>query len=206
MTSRGRDLLGFEDDPEDEPSSQEDWRPGDWADVRKGVNLDWLAGAFRMDRRKTRSRIAGCKVIGRGSNNSALYDLREAASHLVPNVASVMAAVREMKSGDLPASLQKDVWDARLKELSWREKAGELWPTIAVAEVLSDTFKTMKQSMQLWVDNLEREDDLDPALRAKIVAMVDALQTDIHGRLVELPSLKQTPNASAAYPEVFYDD
>ena len=202
MSSRDiNELLGISGDPE-----VPEFEPGDWAKVRHtGVGIDWLAGAFGMDRRRVRAKIAGLKPIGmskRGpGGEKPLYSLREAAGYLVPNNSAVSEAIRNMKAGDLPVDLQKDVWDARLKELQWRKLAGELWPTESVVEVLGDAFKNMKQSIQLWADNVESEIELQPEVRARIIEMADALQNDLHSALVAMPSKKQTPSVEAEVPK-----
>ena len=184
------DLLGRDTETE------EPWSPGDWAQVgQNGVGVDWLSGAFRMDRRKVRAKLATCKPIGERKTPTGVrpvYDLREAASYLSPNRDNIADALRSMKSSDLPSQLQKDVWDARLKELKWRELAGELWRTEDVLAVFGEVFMSMKGQMQLWVDQLAETTTLDDDQRRRLTEMVDALQADIHLRLVEQPKQKAT--------------
>jgi hypothetical protein len=118
----------------------------------------------------------------------------------VPSQAAVHDAIRNMNSSDLPPDLQKDVWDARLKEIKWRELAGELWRTSDVTEVLAETFKVMRQSIQLWADNLETETELPPEIRSRIIEMADILQAELHQKLVEMPKLKQTRSIESDHP------
>lgn len=193
MRPNKEDLLGISDEPE-----VKDFDPGDWAEVRhQGVGVDWLAGAFRMDRRKVRAKLGGLKPMGEHKTPTGMrpvYDLREAAAYLVPNIEGLSHAIRNMKTSDLPPDLQKDVWDARLKELQWREKAGELWPTENVVEVFSDTFMNMKGQLRMWVDQLADTTFLSEDQRRRLIEMVDALQADLYARLVEMPSQKSTPS------------
>jgi len=178
----------------------------DWAQVRHaGVGIDWLSGAFEMDRRKVRVRLAGCPIMEHRKAKSGtypVYRLRDAAAYLVPGHAAVAEAIRNMNSSDLPPDLQKDVWDARLKEIKWREQAGELWRTSDVTEVLAETFKVMRQSIQLWADGLEAETDLPPEVRSRIIEMSDQLQAELHQRLVEMPKLRQTLSVESDHPRV----
>lgn len=195
------DLLGVEPTPDESG----EFKPGDWALVRThGVGVDWLAGAFRMDRRKVRAKLAPVKPIGQHKTPTGtrpVYDLREASAYLSPNIEQIHEAIRNMSASDLPPGLQTDVWDARLKEMKWREQAGELYRAEDVREVFADVFKTIKTTMQLWADALERNGDLPPALRGKIVEMADSLQDQIHSELMKMPAKKQTRPLSAEHPE-----
>lgn len=201
------DLLGLDVKPD--PGEDGQFTPGDWALIRThGVGIDWLAGAFRMDRRKVRAKLAPLKPLGQHKTPTGtrpVYDLREASAYLSPNIEQIHEAIRNMSASDLPPGLQTDVWDARLKEMKWREQAGELYRADDVREVFADTFKTIKQTMQLWADNLDRGTELPPGVRAKLIVMVDGLQDEIHKALVEMPKKKQTKPIAADLPEVATD-
>jgi len=198
------DLLGTDDEP------AEPFEIGNWADVRhRGVGIDWLAGAFGMDRRRVRSKLAGLKPIGEHKTPTGmrpLWDLREAAAHLVPSSQAVQMAIRDMKASDLPPDLQKEVWDARLKEMQWREKAGELWPTEGVIDVLGEAFKRLKTTLQLVPDQIERDMELPPTIRTKITDIIDRLQVDLHATLVEMPASRGTMSYESTIPRLGNND
>jgi hypothetical protein len=161
--------------------------PGDWVETHRGVNLSWLVNAFRMDSRTVKTRLANCQIL-RTENGSNYYDFPEAARYLAkPPPSAVAAFFRGMKVGDLPTFLQDQYWSAQRKRQIWEEHAGNLWRTEKVLEVLGEVFKSLKSEIQLWVDNIDQKVQLDPDQRALLLAQIDALQTGMHARLVEMP-------------------
>lgn len=189
MSNRVKSLLGEDEDTEPQ---RLDHDLGDWAEIRHGgVGVEWLAGAFGMDRRKVKQRIAGVKPLGMHKTPTGMrpvYSLREVAGYLCPRPEDLEAALKNMTSADLPSKLQKDVWDAKLKELQWRERAGELWRSEDVAQVLGETFMAIKSQVTLWVDQIEERSPIPPDVRERLVKLTDALQKDIHNRLVAMPA------------------
>jgi hypothetical protein len=204
MRDRVKSLLG-----EDENETHQDTPLGDWSHVRHGgVGIEWLAGAFGMDRRKVKQRIAGVKPIGKHKTATGyrpVWSLREVAGYLAPRPRDLEAALRNMNSTDLPSKLQKDVWDARLKELAWREKAGDLWRTEDVALVFGEVFLTIKGQVSLWVDQLDEVSSLSEENRARLTQLTDSLQREIHQKLIEMPKKRQTRSA-VAHEEDSEDD
>lgn len=199
------DILGNDEEPAPEP-----FEMGNWAEVRhRGVGIDWLSGAFGMDRRRVRAKLAGLNPIGEHKTPTGMrpvWDLREAAAHLVPSSQAVQMAIRDMKASDLPPDLQKEVWDARLKEMQWREKAGELWPTDSVINILGEAFKRLKTTLQLVPDQIERDMELAPAIRTRITEIIDQLQVDLHSSLVEMPQQGVTPSYESTIPRLGNND
>lgn len=194
MSDRVKSLLG--DDTEDDAEAVPALTLGDWAAVRHtGVGIDWLAGAFGMDRRKVKQRIAGVKPIGNHKTATGVrpvWSLRDVAGYLCPRPEDLEAALRNMNSTDLPSKLQKDIWDARIKELNWRERAGDLWRTEDVALVLGEVFLTIKGQVSLWVDQLDEVHGLSDESRTHLTRLTDNLQKEIHSKLVEMPAKRQT--------------
>ena len=88
-----------------------------------------------------------------------------------------------------------------LKQQKWEENAGDLWRTTQVRDALGDTFQTIKFTMQLWVDSLERQTTLTNDQREIIVAMVDALQNEVYTSLVEKSAEKSTRSTISERPE-----
>jgi hypothetical protein len=169
----------------DEPPSM------DMTDTFGGVTVGWLSKVFGMDPSTVKKRLADCPVMHR-RKAGYVYDLKVASAYLVKPVFDVRKYLEGMKPAELPAQLQKDYWDALLKRQSWEERAGQLWRTEAVLEVLGEAFKTLKFTIQLWADQLEQTKGLSPDQRELLNKMTDRLQADLHARLVELPSKRQT--------------
>lgn len=155
----------------------------------RGVTAAWLAEAFDMDIRAVKIRLRDCPVKSAHSRGtkmlSTYYELKVAAAYLVTPAFSTAEYLRGVKRGDLPASLQQTVWDALLKRQKWEEAAGQLWRTEKVREVLGVTFQTMKFTMQLWTETLDRQTELSDDQRKLIVELVDGLQSELYSALVE---------------------
>src|SRR5690606_18686323 len=82
------------------------------------------------------------------ARRTAPYDLKQAASYLVPPKVDIVKWISKLRPTDLPAHLQTEFWDARLKRQKWEFAAGHLWRTEAVQDVLGETFRTIKETMQ----------------------------------------------------------
>lgn len=157
--------------------------------LNRGVSVAWLAHVFRMDPSTVKRKLDNCPVKTqrrRGDKmTTVLYDLPTAAPFLVTPAFSTAEYMRALRRGDLPASLQQTIWDALLKRQKWEENAGQLWRTEKVRETLGSTFQTIKFTMQLWVDTMERQVELSDEQREMIISLVDALQADLYDSLVK---------------------
>jgi hypothetical protein len=166
-------------------------------DVVNGVTVHWLKPVFRLDVETIRRRLANCPAKGLKRGNIKVYDLATAAAYLVTPKMDVEALLNQMKPTQLPPNLQPAIWSARLKQQSWEEKAGDLWPTSKIIDVLSEVNRTIRQTIQLWIDDLENE-----ALPAKALAVlanrIDGLQEEIYQQLVALPNRSRTESQLAA--------
>lgn len=156
------------------------------------VSITFLAQILKMERRTVIKRLAGLEPIGQHRGNVPLYDFRQAMQYLVTPKVDVAEAIRKMGTDDLPVSLQKDVWDAKLKSQKWMIQAGELWRTEDVLEVLGEAFQRLKTTTQLWIDQVGDNNMLSPEARQELTELVDALQTDLHRSLCKMPEEKAT--------------
>jgi len=169
--------------------------------LQRPCSISLLSDILGMDRKTVTKRLSDLTPIGYHRGNVPLYDFRQAMQFLVSPKVDVAAYVRKMGVNDLPTALQKDVWDARLKEQKWKQQAGELWPTDAVLEVLGDTFARLKTTTQLWIDQIGEGHALSAAARQELTRMVDALQADLHRNLVEMPKERSTHSQLAEVPD-----
>lgn len=156
------------------------------------VSITFLAQILKMERRTVNKRLAALAPIAQHRGNTPLYDFRQAMQYLVIPKTDVSEAIKKMGTADLPTSLQKDVWDAKLKAQTWRERAGELWRTDQVLEVLGDAFQRLRTTTQLWIDQIGDKHSLPAPARKELVELVDALQADLHQALVKMPEERST--------------
>lgn len=184
------DILGNTPEVEEDESTVET----DWAKLRKGVSLTWLAGFTRMDRKTVKKRLADCPAIARKSG-SELYDPLLALSYLIKPRFDIRDYIKTMNPTELPPMLRKEFWDAENKRLKYQATAGELWPTESVLAVLAEAFKRIKQTTQVWADDVEREAGMPREQYVALIARVDALREDLYRTLVEMPKHQNTLSA-----------
>lgn len=161
-----------------------------------GVTVAWLSHVFDLDVRTVKTRLRHCPpklTRQRGdTQQTTLYDLKEAARYLVTPAFSTSEYLRAVRRGDLPPALQQTIWDALLKRQKWEENAGDLWRTAKVREVLRSVFQNLKFTIQLWSATVEQQTELTRAQRDLIVVMADALQAELYDRLIKEMGAQQT--------------
>lgn len=166
--------------------------------VRYGLTAQALSGVFDLDPRTVRSRLSNVKPHGT-INGAPTWLIRDVARYLtevrsdVPEK-EIRAYLIKTKGAGLPATLQKDFWDAMMKRQKWEEAAGDLWRTEKVMLVLAEAFKKIKTSSLLWVDNLDRTEGITSEQRAILASNVDGLLDDIYMTLVEMQTETETTN------------
>lgn len=160
--------------------------------VLHGVSISWLMQVFRKDRQTVKRKLAPLTPIRMEKGNSPLYDLRQAADYLATPRLALPEILKNLRPEDLPNGLQKDYWDALIKKQKYELQAGRLWRDEAVLETLGEVFKHIKMSMQLLVSEIETKRGLTKEQRELLVELIDAMQVDLHARLVEMPKQKST--------------
>lgn len=161
--------------------------------VLHGVTVGWLAQAFHMNNAAVKIKLRDCPPMFR-RKGGFVYDLKMATRYLVPPVFDVDEYLKTMKVEDLPIRLQTEYWNAKLKRQQFEEEAGQLWRAGVVIDFLGKQFQTMKFTMQLWVDELEKKNALTPEIRQMITKQVDSLQNEIHKKVLELAKTQRTPS------------
>ena len=162
--------------------------------ISEGVTITWLAQVFGLNPNTVRSRLAECPKRGRIGKGWA-YAVAEAAPYLVKPRIDMSTLLRGLKKSDLPPSLNKDVWDARLKEQRFRLDAKELWRTEDVIELLTGVFMGIKLTVQLWPDTIERQIGLTTEQRNLMIEMCDRFLGELHGDILERIEGKVTPSS-----------
>jgi hypothetical protein len=160
--------------------------------VPKGVTF--LANVFGFNNsNEVRNRLIECPIVAQDDHGNPLYDFREACSYLVPRRdKDFVNELRRMRAVDLPPALSQAVQKAKNEELTYKIRAGELWHTEDVLEVLGETFLMMKDTMGLWVETLNETTELSQTQYDTMRDLVHGLQTELHNKLVELSKRKST--------------
>lgn len=172
----------------------------------QGVTISFLSQVFRIDNNTVKRKLVNCPVLHsrkRGTTQTQhLYDLATASSYLIePNI-DPAELIKSMRREDLPNSINVAYWDAQIKRQKWEENARELWRTGKIREVLGGTFQTIKFTIQLWEDTLERQTGLTEDQRALLMQLTDSLQAEIYDALVRNKDLAQTGPQLAELPEM----
>ena len=162
--------------------------------VNGGVSVAWLMKAFRLGRQTIERRLVGCAPIGRGKHSSPLYDLPEAASYIVVPKRAIADYLRDVKPEDLPENLREGVWNAKLKQQRFEEKAGDLWRTSRVIEVISEVLVDLRSRLSLIPDDAERTAGVTREQRQKIAQIVEDIQEGMYQYVLELEKNRFTPN------------
>lgn len=150
----------------------------------RGVTASWLSKFLRLPRTQVTSALKDCPVIATVQNGGNLYDGPTAMRYLVEPKTDINSYIQNIKADKLPERLRETYWNAKIKEAKFRALAGELWPTQSVLEVFGETFKTIKNTTRLWVDNIDEESELTDDQRAIITGLVDGLLDELHKSLV----------------------
>jgi hypothetical protein len=160
--------------------------------VPKGVTF--LANVFGFNNsNEVRNRLIECPIVAQDDHGNPLYDFREACSYLVPRRdKDFVNELRRMRAVDLPPALSQAVQKAKNEELTYKIRAGELWHTEDVLEVLGETFLMMKDTMGLWVETLNEATELTQTQYNTMRDLVYGLQTELHNKLVDLSKRKST--------------
>ena len=161
--------------------------------VHRGVTATWLSQVFNMSPITVKKKLKNCPSIG-STKAGFLYELPTAATFLVKPVFNVKEYLKTMKPEELPSKLQDRYWSALMRRIKYEEKASTLWRTEKVLFVLGEVFQTIKFSLQLWADTLDRATGLTTEQRDLLRGMVDGLQDDIYMKLRDFEKENRTPS------------
>lgn len=155
-----------------------------FADLLKGASINQLSELFELDRRTVTDRLRDVEPCGKRAT-FPIYKILDAAPLLLERYVynDKGELVRNEKRKQEP---EKDFWDARLKEQKYLENQGDLWRTEKVVTVLAEILKLFRESMTVYLDQLEFETGLPADQVAKARSFGDNLLMSCHTRLLEL--------------------
>lgn len=165
--------------------------------IQTGFSVAWLAEAFQIAPQTVRNRLTGCPSKGK-RGRGVVYDLHEAAAYLISPKIDWQRHLKGLTKSDLPTSLQKDIWDARLKQQRFQKEAGELWLTEDIIKAFTSVFLTVKSAIQLWPDVVERQKGLTDEQREILIGMGDQLLEEMFTEIKAHVSEHSTPSSLSA--------
>ena len=164
----------------------------DIAEVYAGVSAQWLATIFGHDKNTIKKKLSGhCEIVGH-YKGGPLYKIADAAQWLVKPKVDLVSYVKSLRPNDLPPILNDAYWAAMLKRQKWEENAGDLWRTEAVLEVFGDLALSFKTTVNLWVEEVDRQESLTPEQRKILTGLCDKLLEQVYEQMVEAPKKKKT--------------
>lgn len=155
--------------------------------IYDGASINHLAIMFGK-RRQDVSRLLGVHKIEPSGERAGypIYRVAEAAAALVtPKAEDIADAITKMSPDDLPPKLTKEYWSAQHAKLKFEEDRGDLWRTDDIIERMSEVFKTLRMSILLVRDRLEKQTELTDRQREIVTNIHDALLNDLADALIE---------------------
>jgi hypothetical protein len=153
----------------------------------QGVTLSDMEVLFRMDRRTIMAKLSGkvepCGTRGKG--RSEIWQIRDAAPHLVKPAGDIEEYIKRMRPNDLPPLLTKEYWNGQRAKQKFLEDEGDLWRTDRVVDTLASAFKTVRMNLLLVPDALERRAALSDQQREELRVLIDGTLQGLRDALIE---------------------
>lgn len=144
-----------------------------------GVSIQQLCRLFRMTRQGVENKLRNVRPIELGTHGNPVYDLADAASHLIEPKIDLDEYLRSIKPDKLPDHLRETFWNARLKRQRYEENAGDLWRTKKVMEVVGEMLLDFSNKLNLIPDLVERQTGLSPEQYRLIRSIVDSVREEM---------------------------
>lgn len=152
--------------------------------IFQGASMAQICQIFSMDARDVKPKIHG-KVEPCGTRRGhPIYQLREVAPYLVSPPYDIDEFIQKMTIADLPAILRKEFWAGLRSRQLYEKEAAELWPTSKVVDVVSELFKTLRMSLLLTRERVEKECELTERQRSIIVNIIDTGLEDAYDKTI----------------------
>lgn len=164
------------------------------------ANQSQLAGLFRRDPKAMTRLLDGLAPKGE-RRGFKVYSIAEAAQRLVKPGYEIEEYLRRMHPSDLPNLLSKEFWNGQRARQAFEENEGDLWRTPEMVAVFAEACQTIRTSMLLFRDALEREESLTEEQASVVQGLIDGAINDIQKALVERFSNYVPPE----YPSVSFE-
>lgn len=163
--------------------------------IYHGVTLSQICTIFSMDSRDVKEKIVGrvMPVGKRGAN--PIYQIKEVAPFLVAPPYDMDEFIQRMSIADLPTVLRKEYWAGMRSRQLYEVAAAELWPTSQVVDTLAELFKTLRLSLLISRESVERETELTPRQRDIITHLIDKAMEEAHAATTRRFSQTKTETA-----------
>lgn len=175
----------------------------------QGASMAQICQLFGMDARDVKPKISGQVVPCGKRRGHDVYQIKDVAPYLVSPPYDLDEFIQRMTIADLPPILRKEFWAGLRSRQLYEKEDAELWPTSDVVDMVSELFKTLRMSLLLFRENVERETELSDRQRDIIVRLVDNSMEDLYAKTISKFSQSKQATGRAEIlgkPEVEEED
>ncbi len=141
-----------------------------------------IAQLFETDAKTLPKRMKG--VVPRGTRNGyKVYKIREAAAMLVTPGYEIEEYIRQMSPQELPPLLQKEFWNSQIARQKYEREIGNYWTTAEVIEYLGELGNTIRMTLLLVADDVNRESSLTELQQEVFQRITDAAITKLRNNI-----------------------
>lgn len=153
--------------------------------LNDGVDSQFLRAFFKISKYRVEKALRNVRPISYSASGEPLFDLRDAYVHLC-NVRDVLQNTDiEITIDDLPDKLHEGFWNAKLKKLTYEERASTLWNADLVRNLFSKFFQNVRARLQIVPDELDRMLNLGNSQVRNVTALIDDIQNEIYNSNVK---------------------
>lgn len=175
----------------------------------RGCTISDLEIIFKMDRRTILSRLTDCKPSGK-RGQAETFLIRDVAPYLVKPAGDMEEFIKRARPQDLSPLLLKEYWNGQRAKQAFLEGEGQLWRTERVFQLFAEAFKSVRTSLLLIPDELERKSALTDVQRDELMALVDTtlnrLREDLTAQFDGEPSHDDAPGTGNDDPDAPRED
>ena len=158
--------------------------------IFEGASISQLVKIFGMDARDVSEKMRSVQPCGE-RRGFPIWAIRDAAPALIPPEVSeedILHYIAGMNFKNLPAALNKEVWNGLRARLRFEQEQGDLWRTEVVQTVVGKLMQTTRMGILLLPDRMNREESLTPKQREAAERIADSLLEDLQQMVVEAMS------------------
>ena len=170
-----------------------------------------IARLFNTDAKTLPQRLR--RLIPKGMRKGyKVYSIREAASFLVTPGYEIEDYIRQMSPQELPPLLSKEFWNGQKARLEFEIKQGQHWPTGQIIEYIGELQNTIRMTLLLLQDDVNREESLTDGQRKAIQRITDAAIVTMKKNVAEkfadydADPTPSRPTAKRGRPRIVPDD
>jgi hypothetical protein len=162
-----------------------------------------IAQLFNTDAKTLPKRMRG--VVPKGTRNGyKVYSIAEAAAMIVKPGYEIEDFIRQMSPQELPPLLSKEFWNGQNARINYEKAMGHLWPTEDVVAAFGEILNTVRMTVLLVADDVEREAGLTEEqrliIRRIMDAMISTMRTNIEEKFKDYHANRTLPPADAHAP------